>query len=61
MKCPYCGSTDPFIVTQQVSPIGWIVFVCLLFFCFLLCWVPFVVGSLKEDVHRCSSCNSKVG
>ncbi len=59
--CPVCSHQGPPIVTQQVSTGGWIVFAVLLVTCFPLCWIPFVVDGLKEEVRRCGACGCKMG
>ena len=55
-KCPYCGNENPPIVEKKMSTGGWVLFVVLLLFCFVLCWIPFVVDGCKEEKRRCSAC-----
>lgn len=56
-RCPYCRTSRPPIVRQQVSPIGWIVFALLLIFTVCLCWIGLFI---KEDVRICSECGMRL-
>jgi len=59
-KCPVCGHEGTAIAQEQVSMTGWIVFIVLLVVCIPLCWIPFVVSGLKEQVYKCSQCGAKI-
>ena len=59
--CPICGNQGSPSVDKQVSMNGWIVFIVLIIFCIPLCWIPFVVDGLKEQVYRCRKCGAKLG
>ena len=63
LRCPYCGNQGPPLIRKGgLSGTGWVLFVVLVFFsCFLLCWLPFVIDSCKEDVRICANCGSKLG
>ena len=60
-QCPVCNHEGEPKVDRQISVTGWVVFAALLFVCFPLCWIPFVVDGCKEDVFRCESCGAKIG
>jgi hypothetical protein len=56
-RCPYCGSTERPFVRQQVSGAGWAVFVILLIFTIILCFIGLFI---KEDVWYCRDCGRRV-
>lgn len=57
--CPYCGSTEPPMMKQKISTVGWIVFAALfLLLCWPLCWIGFL---MKEDYRECFECGVRVG
>jgi hypothetical protein len=58
MKCPFCGSEGDPIVYKRISTGGWILFAALLFFCFPLCWLPFIIDGCKEPARKCGSCGT---
>lgn len=43
-----------------MSSQGWIFFVLLLLLCFPLCWIPFVMSSMKEEKRKCAACGSSL-
>lgn len=57
-SCQFCNFEGSPYVETRVSQTGWILFVVLLLVCLPLCWLPFVVSSLKEEVYRCPSCGA---
>ncbi len=59
--CPVCNHDGAPYVIKQVSQTGWIVFAILLVTTCVLAWIPFVVDGLKEEVHKCSNCGTKLG
>jgi hypothetical protein len=56
-RCPYCGSTARPIVRRQVSGAGWAVFVLLLIFTILFCFLGLFI---TEDVYTCRDCGARV-
>ncbi|MBN9122217.1 MAG: LITAF-like zinc ribbon domain-containing protein [Planctomycetes bacterium] len=56
-RCPYCGSTEPPIVRRQVSGAGWAVFVILLIFTIVFCFLGLFI---QEDVRYCRDCGAKL-
>jgi uncharacterized membrane protein len=58
-RCPFCGCATPPIEDEKISTGGWVMFVALLFLCFVLCWIPLL--AMKESQRRCRNCMSKVG
>ena len=60
VKCPFCNHEGNPVVSKQVSVVGWVIFVAILFICFPLCWIPFVVDGCKEEVRKCSGCGAKI-
>lgn len=61
ITCPYCKYSGLPVIEKKVSEAGWVVFVILLLFCLILCWIPFVVDGLKKDVRICPSCRITLG
>jgi DNA-directed RNA polymerase subunit RPC12/RpoP len=57
-KCPYCGSTYPPRVINQMSQAGLIVLIVLIFVCLPLFWIGLL---MKEDIRICSDCGIKIG
>ncbi|MCL3778886.1 hypothetical protein EMN47_00645 [Prolixibacteraceae bacterium JC049] len=60
IKCPYCNHEGMPFVEKKIATEAWIIFAILLFVCFPLCWIPFVVDSLKEEVVRCHHCGFRI-
>ena len=56
-RCPHCMSQFLPRIERRISTTGWIVFGVLLVMFFPLFWVGFLI---KEDVHVCPSCNTRV-
>ena len=56
-RCPTCMSQFLPRVERRISTTGWIVFAVLLVLFFPLFWVGFLI---KEDVHVCPSCSTRV-
>ena len=56
--CPYCRSSAPPTLREEVSQNGWIVMIALLLLCFPLFWVGFLI---REPRRYCSSCGVKWG
>jgi hypothetical protein len=56
-RCPNCMSQFLPRIERRISTTGWIVFAVLLVLFFPLFWVGFLI---KEDVHVCPSCNTRV-
>ena len=59
-KCPYCSHEGPPRINKKISMGGWVLFVVLVLFCLLLCWIPFVVDGCKEEERICSNCGTKL-
>jgi hypothetical protein len=55
--CPYCDSTARPLVHRQVSPAGWIVFVLLLIFTIIFCFVGLFI---QEEVRYCRDCGARL-
>jgi DNA-directed RNA polymerase subunit RPC12/RpoP len=60
-RCPFCDHIGIPLHRQKVSGAGWILFVVLLFVCFPLCWLPFVVDGCKVRTRICVHCGEQVG
>ncbi len=60
-KCPFCQHEGPPAVQEKMSTGGWILFAVLLVICFPLCWLPFVLSGMKEEVKKCTSCGTTLG
>jgi DNA-directed RNA polymerase subunit RPC12/RpoP len=59
-QCPICGSTEtPLVVKAGLTTAGWVVFAVLLVGCFPICWLPFVIDSLKGEEWKCPGCGVK--
>jgi hypothetical protein len=56
-RCPTCMSQFLPRVERRISTTGWIVFAVLLVVFFPLFWVGLLI---KEDVHVCPSCNTRL-
>ncbi len=56
-RCPTCMSQFLPRVERRISTTGWIVFAVLLVLFFPLFWVGLLI---KEDVHICPSCSTKL-
>ncbi|HEX6126492.1 MAG TPA: LITAF-like zinc ribbon domain-containing protein [Pyrinomonadaceae bacterium] len=56
-RCPNCMSQFLPRIERRISTTGWIVFAVLLVVFFPLFWVGLLI---KEDVHVCPSCNTRV-
>ncbi len=61
ITCPLCGHQGYPIVTKSINGAGWVLFVVLLLFCIVLCWLPFVIDGCKDEVRKCAKCGSKIG
>lgn len=61
ITCPYCKYNGPPTIEKKVSEAGWVVFVVLLLFCIVLCWIPFVIDGLQKEVRKCPSCGVTLG
>ena len=60
-QCPYCSHEgQPVFVEKRMSSNGWIVFVILLCFCLPLCWLPFFIDALQEEVRLCVNCRARI-
>ena len=57
-RCPHCMSQFLPKIERRISTTGWVVFAILLVVFFPLFWVGLLI---KEDVHVCPSCNTRVG
>lgn len=60
-KCPFCEHEGPPTTQKKMSSTGWVLFIVLLLLCFPLCWLPFVMSGMKEEVRLCGSCGTKLG
>ena len=56
-RCPTCMSQFLPRIERRISTTGWIVFAVLLVLFFPLFWVGLLI---KEDVHVCPSCNTRL-
>jgi RNA polymerase subunit RPABC4/transcription elongation factor Spt4 len=56
-RCPNCMSQFLPQIERRISTTGWIVFAVLLVLFFPLFWVGLLI---KEDVHVCPSCKTRV-
>jgi hypothetical protein len=56
--CPHCRSQRPPIVITRTAPVGYVIFIALLFACFPICWLGFFV---KNKRYQCSQCSSPLG
>lgn len=56
-RCPNCMSQFLPRIERRISTTGWIVFAVLLVLFFPLFWVGLLI---KEDVHICPSCNTRL-
>ena len=56
-RCPNCMSQFLPRIERRISSTGWIVFAVLLVAFFPLFWVGLLI---KEDVHVCPSCNTRL-
>lgn len=56
-RCPNCMSQFLPKIEKRISTTGWIVFAVLLVVFFPLFWIGLLI---KEDVHVCPSCKTKV-
>jgi hypothetical protein len=56
-RCPNCMSQFLPRIERRISTTGWVVFAVLLVLFFPLFWVGFLI---KEDVHVCPSCNTRL-
>lgn len=54
--CPFCQHEGEPSVEKKMSTGGWLLFAVLLIFCFLLCWIPFVIDGCKDEFRKCASC-----
>lgn len=57
-RCPYCQSTLPPLVVEDVSTAGWVTLSVMLLFCFPLFWIGLL---MKEEYRRCRSCGVRLG
>jgi len=57
-RCPHCMSQFLPKTDRRISTAGWIVFAVLLVTFFPLFWIGLLI---KEDVHICPSCNTRLG
>ena len=57
-RCPSCMSQFLPKTERRISTTGWIVFAVLLVVFFPLFWVGLLI---KEDVHTCPSCSTRIG
>ncbi|MDY3552389.1 DUF4339 domain-containing protein [Gemmata sp. JC717] len=55
-RCPYCGSSARPYFRQQVSGAGWAVFVILLLFTIVLCFIGLLI---TEEVAYCPDCGAR--
>jgi hypothetical protein len=56
-RCPYCDSPERPIVRRQVSGAGWAVFVLLLIFTIIFCFIGLFI---QEDVRYCRDCGARL-
>ena len=56
-RCPHCQSTAPPVIARRISTAGWIVFACLLVFCFPLFFIGLLI---KEEYRMCSWCRASL-
>jgi len=56
-RCPNCMSQFLPRIERRISTTGWIVFAVLLVLFFPLCWIGLLI---KEDVHVCPSCTTRL-
>ena len=56
-RCPNCMSQFLPRIERRISTTGWIVFAVLLVVFFPLFWIGLLI---KEDVHVCPSCDTRV-
>lgn len=61
VQCPFCSCEGIPFVKRRLSANGWVLFFVLLLFCIPLCWLPFVIDAMKEEVRRCGSCGMRLG
>lgn len=65
--CPNCKENVMTKCKVESSSMAWVV--CLVLFatgfCFLIpwfiCWIPLCMDSMRDTVHHCSKCNTKLG
>lgn len=62
IKCPHCGKDGPTIIDHKTGVITYLscITIAALGFLFGCCLIPFCVNSLKDVVHKCSSCRQVV-
>ncbi|TKG96574.1 hypothetical protein EYV94_04815 [Puteibacter caeruleilacunae] len=60
VKCPYCNHEGMPYVEKRLTTGAWVLFAVLVFVCFPLCWIPFVVDGMKEEIARCQNCGLKL-
>ena len=56
-RCPFCDSPARPVIRQQVSPAGWVVFVLLLIFTIIFCFIGLL---MTEEVRSCPECGARV-
>jgi hypothetical protein len=59
-RCPFCQSTQPPLIRQNISTAGWVWFILLFGSCIgtLFCWIGLL---MKENYRVCGSCGIKLG
>lgn len=57
MDCRYCNAENS-VVSSGINQTGLIVFILLILFCLPLCWLPFVMDSMKKKV--CKECGREI-
>ena len=57
-SCPFCHTSVPPRINKQISTAGWVMFVVLILFCFILAPIALFI---TEDYRSCSSCGIKLG
>lgn len=54
--CRHCGAVGSGYHVTRITTQGWIVFVLLLVFCFIACWIPLL--TMREQQTRCLRCGT---
>jgi hypothetical protein len=58
IRCPVCQTYALVAIKRKVSTGGWVVFVILLVFTIILCWVGLLI---QEEYRVCSNCGVRLG
>jgi len=60
MRCPNCRQQVYTVVHYEDTAIVWLL--CIILFCFtgILCFIPFLIPSLKDAIHYCPICRREL-